>query len=656
MLGMLTRIRRLPLRQRLVLLSVGLMVGLAAILTTVMLIQIRNVYLANALENQRTSLRVLAHNYAAIDRTLAFEVTEDGTLSDVVWARMPRPVGHRLIDQVGEQTAAAATIFYLDTDSGEFVRSTTNIINDAGERAIGTVLGRDGAVHAAILRGETYVGEARILGRPYVTIYAPVRDRPGGEVHGILFVGVDRTEFDRQFATASAIAIGLTLILSILGALLTNFLVRRSMRPLTALEGSLERISARDYTGEIPLKDERDEIGGIARSIEALRERMIDAEELENRQREAEAERAQQAEIQARVVRDISAGLERLAGGDLTQKIENTRENPFPEEYEALRASYNSVLEQLGGVIAQIETVADGVSAGSGEIDQAAQDLSTRAETQAATLEQSAAALQQLTESVRSAAARAAEAEAVGRENHSRAEGGAEVVQEAIEAMRSIEKSSEQITRIIDVIDDIAFQTNLLALNAGVEAARAGEAGRGFAVVASEVRGLAQRASDSAREIKGLIAQSAEHVETGSSLVTRTGNSLAEIVKTASGVQSLMNEISAASREQASGLEEINTGVAQLDQVTQQNAAVAEETTAAAASLKQKAAELVSVLGQFRGGRATAPVVPLAGRASETNWAAQASNAQPSRAAPARAARGGGGGATASAATLWQDF
>lgn len=331
-----------------------------------------------------------------------------------------------------------------------------------------------------------------------------------------------------------------------------------------------------------------------ARASEAERAR-IEAEEV----RLQEARQRAEAEIQARVVRDISAGLERLAQGDLNQPIGNPPQDPFPERYEALRASYNSVLDQLGSIVARIDAVADGVRTGSGEIDQAAQDLATRAETQAATLEQSAASLTQLTESVRTSAARSVEVEAATRDNHARAKEGSRIVGEAIAAMSAIENSSKQITHIIGTIDDIAFQTNLLALNAGVEAARAGEAGRGFAVVASEVRGLAERAAASAREIKKLIAESAAHVDHGSGLVRRTGESLDEILNKASDVQGLMAEIAASAHEQAIGLDEINTGINQLDQVTQQNAAVAEETTAAATSLTQKSADLVAVLGHF---------------------------------------------------------
>lgn len=315
--------------------------------------------------------------------------------------------------------------------------------------------------------------------------------------------------------------------------------------------------------------------------------------------RAAEASQCHAA-VQERVVRDLSSGLERLVAGNLTTPIDSPLNDPFPAEYDMLRQSYNRVTQQLGQVFDQIRSVADSVRSGSDEIDQAAQHLAARAETQAATLEESAAALQQMTISVRSSAMRAAEAQDAGQENSTRAKAGARIVQDAIIAMQSIEKSSAQVTRIIDVIENIAFQTNLLALNAGIEAARAGEAGRGFAVVASEVRGLAQRASDSAHEIRTLIVESSEHVQAGSVLVGQTGESLEDILRIATSVQGAMDEISSAVREQAIGLDEINAGMNHLDQVTQQNAAVADETTAAAGSLRQRSAELVSVIGQFQ--------------------------------------------------------
>lgn len=347
-----------------------------------------------------------------------------------------------------------------------------------------------------------------------------------------------------------------------------------------------------------------------ARKAEAEAERLAAEQRLSS---DAAVETAaRQSAIQDRVVSEISEGLARLAKGDLKTAIHSHASDPFPTEYETLRESYNEVLQQLGQVMTEIELVADGVRTGSDEIDQAAQHLAVRAETQAATLEQSAAALQQLTTSVKNSAVRASEAESAGSENYSQAQDGARIVKEAIEAMRAIENSAKQITSIIDVIENISFQTNLLALNAGVEAARAGDAGRGFAVVASEVRGLAQRSSASANEIRTLIAESAKHVQAGSLLVEKTGSSLDGILKIAVNVQAMMGEISSSSREQSVGLGEINSGVIQLDQVTQQNAAVAEETTAAATSLKQKAADLLHAISRLqrqsaRGARSLKP-------------------------------------------------
>jgi methyl-accepting chemotaxis protein len=234
------------------------------------------------------------------------------------------------------------------------------------------------------------------------------------------------------------------------------------------------------------------------------------------------------------------------------------------------------------------------------EISNAAEDLSRRTEKQAATLEQTAAALDQLTSSVTSATEGATEAERVVREARVSAEASGEIVQQAVAAMGEIEESSQKISRIISVIDDIAFQTNLLALNAGVEAARAGEAGRGFAVVASEVRALAQRSSEAAREIDALISASSGHVRRGVDLVGETGRALTGILGSVIDVAARVSQVAASSREQASGLAEINVAVNQLDQVTQQNAAMFEQTTAASHALNRGAQSLTATTSMFR--------------------------------------------------------
>jgi methyl-accepting chemotaxis protein len=246
-----------------------------------------------------------------------------------------------------------------------------------------------------------------------------------------------------------------------------------------------------------------------------------------------------------------------------------------------------------------ISTATNGISTGSDQIASASDDLSRRTEQQAASLEETAAALNLITETVKKMAANASEAATVVATTRGAAESSGLVVQQAVDAMSTIKDSSQRINNIIGVIDEIAFQTNLLALNAGVEAARAGEAGRGFAVVASEVRALAQRSAEAAKEIKGLISASSVQVETGVGLVDRTGIALRDMIDKIAAIDALVREISASSREQATGLAEINTAVGQMDQVVQQNAAMVEESTAAAHALKSETQDLSAMVGRF---------------------------------------------------------
>ena len=243
--------------------------------------------------------------------------------------------------------------------------------------------------------------------------------------------------------------------------------------------------------------------------------------------------------------------------------------------------------------------MAQGVRSGAEEITQASDDLSRRTEQQAASLEETAAALDQITATVRHTAEGASEARNTVSAAKADAERSGAVVREAVQAMGGIETSSKQIGHIIGVIDEIAFQTNLLALNAGVEAARAGDAGRGFAVVATEVRALAQRSAEAAKEIKALISASGQQVEAGVKLVGETGKALERIVAQVAQLNRLVADIAASAQEQATGLHEVNTAVNQMDQVTQQNAAMVEESTAASHGLSGEAKELARLVGQF---------------------------------------------------------
>ncbi|MEM6414371.1 MAG: methyl-accepting chemotaxis protein [Pseudomonadota bacterium] len=301
------------------------------------------------------------------------------------------------------------------------------------------------------------------------------------------------------------------------------------------------------------------------------------------------------------VIDNLAVSLRGLSNGDLTNEITAQ----FAETFKGLRMDYNQALEKLRIAMSEVITNAHAIRTGAGEITQAADDLSRRTENQAATLEETAASLEELTVSVRAAAEGATETNQVVSEAKSNAESSGLVVREAVAAMSEIEHSSKQISQIIGVIDDIAFQTNLLALNAGVEAARAGDAGRGFAVVASEVRALAQRSSDAAKEIKAHISSSTQQVERGVDLVGQAGKALEEIVTSVVDISSRVNEIASSAKEQSTGIEGINSAMNKMDQVTQQNAAMVQESTAASHTLNQDANSLIKLISQFQTGLAT---------------------------------------------------
>ncbi|PWC39152.1 methyl-accepting chemotaxis protein [Azospirillum sp. TSO35-2] len=360
------------------------------------------------------------------------------------------------------------------------------------------------------------------------------------------------------------------------------------------------------------------------------------------------------AENVAGVTEELATMLEALSRGDLTRRIDKQYEGVF----QRLKEDFNGTVEQLSGIVQRIDQAAASIAVASREVAEGSMDLSERTEQQASSLEETAASMEQLSATVRSNADNAQKVNGYATEARSAASRGGSVATNAVEAMRRIEQSSQKISDIIGVIDEIAFQTNLLALNAAVEAARAGDAGRGFAVVAQEVRQLAQRSAQASKEIKGLILDSDAQVKDGVDLVRKAGQALDGIVSGVQQVATLIAEMASASTEQATALDEINSTVANMDEMTQKNAALVEETTAAAHAMSGQAGDLKALVGFFKfeqaagagygaaAPRAAAPIAPMARRAAPA--ATHAAHAPVRTAAKPAAKPAARNGATAS--------
>jgi len=382
------------------------------------------------------------------------------------------------------------------------------------------------------------------------------------------------------------IAIGTTLLTIVVGAVALGwagqFVARSVVAPLEHLTSTMQAMARGDYRLNVEGDDTGDEIAQMYAAAGVFRDTAL----------------AKQASDKAQhdVVSALSQGLDRLAAQDLEVRLDRA----FPEDYETLRVNFNKAVGALAQAIGSVRVGAASLTNALTEIRTASDDLAQRNTQQAATLEETAAAMSQVTDGVQETATRAIEVQRAITEAHGEATEGGSVVTQAIEAMVAIETSASQIGNIVGVIEGIAFQTNLLALNAGVEAARAGEAGMGFAVVASEVRALAQRSADAAKNINELITASTTQVSGGVALVRGTGDLLGRIMGRVGEISVVIADIATSAELQAQNIHQVNNAVSEMDRVTQQNAAMVEETSAATRDLASEAEQLSNLVRTFR--------------------------------------------------------
>ncbi|MDE1159563.1 MAG: methyl-accepting chemotaxis protein [Neorhizobium sp.] len=417
-------------------------------------------------------------------------------------------------------------------------------------------------------------------------------------------VYVDDLQAQIRGEVMKAVSIGLGIL--IVGVCLAFLVIRNVSRPLADVRNALNAVAEENVSMTIPHTDMRNEVGLMARATQALqqkvRERHAMQENQSRQQRELDSERQQnftmqkdEAALQARVVSTIGAALEELARGDLTVRCAD-----LGHRYADLRDNFNAAIGHLEAAMAKVSAKGVDIGGSKEEIRRASNELSQRTERQAANLEETSAALDELTVAVRQTADGARDAARQVGSVSSEAQRSDAIVAQAIGAMTGIERSSSEISKIIGVIDEIAFQTNLLALNAGVEAARAGESGRGFAVVAQEVRELAQRSAAAAKEIKDQIARSSGEVNNGVRLVGEAGEALKRISDLVSAASDSVGKIAHSAAEQDTTLRSISSSLNQLDAATQHNAAMAEETTASAEALANDTEELLALIRTFR--------------------------------------------------------
>ena len=617
-------------------------IGSIAAVSTAIYLSLHDKSIESSQIQQDANLGVAA---TILERRLSGSVlnwADDGTIASFQSWAIPPFYDNEIIDSVTRVTKQDATIYQYDAATASFVGKTTSLALPDGTRVPEqlTIAAGDPA-YDTLVAGKPFVGESDVLGTSYFGAYQPM-EKMSGDVMGVIYVGVPMAVVSASAdETLELILIVGLIVVVVLGAI--GFMLSRLItKAIPKLAHAMEEISTGDFQTVVPYTELGNEVGGMARAVEVFRQNGLKVSQMT----EAEAARiiadqasrqAMMAELQSafgqvvdaavagdftrqvdvefpdpelnglaasvnnlvatfnRGVIEIGEVLGALADTDLTLRMEGHYEGAFDK----LKTDTNAVADKLTEVVTQLRGTSRALKTATGEILSGANDLSERTTKQAATIEETSATMEQLAATVLQNADRARDASINAGAVTKTAEEGGQVMDQATAAMERITESSAKISNIIGMIDDIAFQTNLLALNASVEAARAGDAGKGFAVVAVEVRRLAQSAASASADVKVLIEQSANEVKSGSKLVGDAAGKLKAMLEAARGNNGLLDSIARESREQASAIDEVNTAVRTMDEMTQHNAALVEETNAAIEQTEAQASELDRIVDVF---------------------------------------------------------
>ncbi len=599
--------------------------------------------MADAFDNSARLMVERFYNTFAGDFKGSFSLQADA--ADLLFEGSKLAGDFEAVDRFSRNTGGAATVFMRKGD--DFLRITTSLKKENGERAVGTTLGKAHPAYAKMMEGQPYVGKAVLFGRPFMNHYQPIKDASGAVI-GILFVGFDTSEFQRSleqmaqgvklFETGGVYLVDPT---GAKGKPMFRAHPTQTGKPVAEFDPA-----AADFLTELFRKSEglaantpananapapapakapvkapallnkaNDDAWVVAKHSEATGLWVV--AEVSDRQALREHWLAQRnlwltlglvslslalgllcllrrwvgAPLTA-----LNAAVARFAAGNLSVPVRAQRH----DDLGALAGNVELMRQQLAQTIASVRMATDGISTASSQVAAGSQDLSSRTESGASSLQQIASSVEQLTGAVAQTAEAARSATALAVNANQAANQGGEEMQQVLVTMDDISAASRKIVDVIGTIDAIAFQTNILALNAAVEAARAGEQGRGFAVVAKEVRSLSQHCAEAAREIKGLIGTSVDRVDAGLKQVQAAGRSMNEIVSSIGRVNAVVLEINAATSEQRAGIGQVNTAITHLDASTQQNAALVEESAAAAESLQSQAQHLAEMVSEFR--------------------------------------------------------